>query len=520
MDQKLTGDDVRITRAIVGALRGRDLTGFELWRWLGPIHGSTTQLTEAALYPTLYRLEEAGLIEGHWSEDERTRRKYRMTTTGRLQADAQGWNDVASRRRRGEAGVGGTLAEDGDWSWPPDQAGQAGAYPDVPEAPSDSPEAIAAAAYIRALDASLQLSAVYRADVREEIDDHLADSSARLQGQGIECADAMDQAIAYLGPADALASQINEAQSTDKRLDKGLSWASAVGMTSSLVGLALCWFLISFFLLIGPPLILGIAAGFGARLYAPSTAELHAQAFGLAGWVGAFVGARRSLPHLAHRSRRSERSLWRLWALTGAAPLTLAAVILPVGLDPLSAVVLLGIPAAWVLGTLRPARLYGPTITTRGGAIGVAIVVAALLLPGARTWGFDPAAGPAAASPFTGNVPVQVTWNGSQAAGTWRVTMDLSKSPGWHDPRVELWPAVRSGVGIGPDRKATAPSLTSYSGSVDLTTLPRSVTDWWATVSAIGPDGQRHAIDASVVYGYPVRGRSSVAGWLIGLVHR
>ena len=35
-----TADDTRITRAIVGALRERDLSGYELWRWVTASSGS------------------------------------------------------------------------------------------------------------------------------------------------------------------------------------------------------------------------------------------------------------------------------------------------------------------------------------------------------------------------------------------------------------------------------------------------------------------------------------------------
>jgi len=37
--------DVRIDTAIVGALRGQDLSGFEIWRWLGAEHGAPGKLT-------------------------------------------------------------------------------------------------------------------------------------------------------------------------------------------------------------------------------------------------------------------------------------------------------------------------------------------------------------------------------------------------------------------------------------------------------------------------------------------
>jgi DNA-binding PadR family transcriptional regulator len=523
VDQVLTGEDVRITRAIMGSLRGRNLSGFEMWKWLGPIHGTTGTLNEAVLYPTLYRLEAAGMIEGRWSEEERTRRRYRMTATGRTMADKQGWNDVAFRLRRGEPAESGSGSGDGDgeWSWPPEPPEAPGPDEDggfAPAAAPDSPEAIAAAAYVRRLDASLELPVPYRTEVCDEIDHHLTDSSQRFQTQGLECADAMDQAIAELGPADVLAAQINTSQHTENRLNKGLEWASAVAMVSGVIGIGLTWFVLTFFLFAAPSIVVGVAEGFGTHLYMPTTGELHAEAFGLAGWIGAFAAARRSMPQLALHSHRSPKSVGKLWALTGAVPLLLAAVLIPAGLDPLVAFALLGIPIAWALGTMHPARLYGPTLTTRGVVVGLVIVVAMLFIPGGRVWGFDPTSGPAGAAPFQSGVPVQVTWAGTQTAGTWQVNVDLSGAQGWHDPKVEVWPAVRSSVGIVPDPAAKAPSAVDQGGAIDFSVLNRRVTDWWATVTAIGPDGLRHTIAAGVEYGNPVKVRTSIAGWLIGLV--
>src|SRR5674476_1436297 len=82
MSEEQSRDDLRITRAIVGALRERDLAGYAIWQWLGPVHGAQRGLSEANLYPTLYRLEAAGLLESSWCEGERTRRTYRITAAG------------------------------------------------------------------------------------------------------------------------------------------------------------------------------------------------------------------------------------------------------------------------------------------------------------------------------------------------------------------------------------------------------------------------------------------------------
>jgi DNA-binding PadR family transcriptional regulator len=45
----------------------------------------------ASLYPTLYRLEDRGLIEGRWVErpDQRRRKYYRLTSQGRKVLSSQ-----------------------------------------------------------------------------------------------------------------------------------------------------------------------------------------------------------------------------------------------------------------------------------------------------------------------------------------------------------------------------------------------------------------------------------------------
>ena len=74
--------DERIARAVTGALHEQDRSGYELWHWLGPVHGSMEELTEPTLYPILYRLEAERMIGGTWREADRARRRYRLSSRG------------------------------------------------------------------------------------------------------------------------------------------------------------------------------------------------------------------------------------------------------------------------------------------------------------------------------------------------------------------------------------------------------------------------------------------------------
>ena len=59
--------------------------GYDLARLIGERSHGAISFHVASLYPTLYRMEERGLIEGRWVEKagQRRRRYYRLTPGGR-----------------------------------------------------------------------------------------------------------------------------------------------------------------------------------------------------------------------------------------------------------------------------------------------------------------------------------------------------------------------------------------------------------------------------------------------------
>ena len=508
-------DDTRITRAIVGALREHDLSGFELWQWLGPVHGTSGTLTEATIYPTLLRLEEQCWIEGAWHEGERTRRKYRITATGLRRAEAEGWGPVAFGRFRGTGAspAHGSGGDDGEWVWP----AEATPLPGDAALPTGSPEAVAVDAFLDAFQRKLRLSPVYCSDVRHEIADHIADASARLRTSLTTSADVVTEVLEALGPPDTLAERINVSQLTEDRLRRGMSWAGAFAVLTGLIGFALTWAA----LMIGTPFlvsfILGISKDVGVHLYVPVSGEWSAETFALGLCSGAFVGARRSMPFLALHSRRADFDVWRLWSVAGGLPLAAVALLMPVTLDPLTGGILLGLPLAWVIGTRHPAPLYGDTLTGRGVALGAAVVLVLLLLPGGRIWYYDPGVEPAADPTAVYDTRTYLVWDSPAGSPMQKVTVsDLPD--GWHDARVEFWPAGRIGPMIVPDAAAQRPTLAVDSGAaVNLDALSRDQADWWATVTATGPDGGVHVVHAEVVFGDPSPTHSGILLWLISL---
>ena len=70
---------------ILALLDERQRHGYDISRLIDKRSGGTITFHTASLYPTLYRLEDKGLIEGRWVEraGQRRRRYYRLTAAGR-----------------------------------------------------------------------------------------------------------------------------------------------------------------------------------------------------------------------------------------------------------------------------------------------------------------------------------------------------------------------------------------------------------------------------------------------------
>jgi DNA-binding PadR family transcriptional regulator len=76
---------------ILALLEDRQRHGYELSRLVEQRSGGAIRLNAASLYPTLYRLEAAGHVEGRWLEEpgRRRRRCYRITRMGRRRLASQ-----------------------------------------------------------------------------------------------------------------------------------------------------------------------------------------------------------------------------------------------------------------------------------------------------------------------------------------------------------------------------------------------------------------------------------------------
>jgi transcriptional regulator len=70
---------------ILALVEQRPRHGYEISQLIEQRSDGTISFHVASLYPTLYRLEDRGLIEGRWVEKagQRRRRYYRLTSAGR-----------------------------------------------------------------------------------------------------------------------------------------------------------------------------------------------------------------------------------------------------------------------------------------------------------------------------------------------------------------------------------------------------------------------------------------------------
>jgi transcriptional regulator len=76
---------------ILALLEERDRHGYDIARLIDDRSGGAISFHVASLYPTLYRMEEKGLVEGRWVEraGQRRRRYYRLTAAGRKVLSSQ-----------------------------------------------------------------------------------------------------------------------------------------------------------------------------------------------------------------------------------------------------------------------------------------------------------------------------------------------------------------------------------------------------------------------------------------------
>jgi PadR family transcriptional regulator PadR len=76
---------------VLRLLRPGPLNGWDIMQRIRVTSGEVLSVTPGALYPTLHRLEERGLIKAEWTTSENNRRAkfYELTRAGRKQLEAE-----------------------------------------------------------------------------------------------------------------------------------------------------------------------------------------------------------------------------------------------------------------------------------------------------------------------------------------------------------------------------------------------------------------------------------------------
>lgn len=90
MDSRTVSKEVKKGSAdllILALVEHRPRHGYEIGRLIEDKSQGALSYHMGSLYPTLYRLEDAGLVEGRWVEKagQRRRRYYKLTAAGRKQ---------------------------------------------------------------------------------------------------------------------------------------------------------------------------------------------------------------------------------------------------------------------------------------------------------------------------------------------------------------------------------------------------------------------------------------------------
>jgi hypothetical protein len=548
--------DEGVDRAIVDALRGQDLSGFEIWRWLGSAQGIPSRLTEAHLYPTLYRLEAEGLLQSDWHEGERTRRKYRPTARALERADEPDWSPAGSRANQGQFGapdraerrLASPDPEAGSWFMPreaastarpaaaallatPPAAPRADRHderrPPAPVEPgptsgeSSRPGRAALAAYAADLGARLDLPRIERDRVRQEIADHLADSAGALEQHGYRSEAAASEAVSRLGSPRDEATLIEQAEQSPGRFNRAIRRGLFL-----LVAEMLLWLFLSIGVLVVAPgvtdMVVSVARLTGLHLTVLESAEWATNQVAIVACLGAFAAGRLSMGQLARISRHGDATLRRPWAVGGAAGVLTLVLLLPGYQDALTVATLLAAPVAFVAGTLRPRHANESAYSLRGVAAGILLVAIVTLLPCGRMFAYDPNATPRTPLAQGGSVELTVfeTDSGSYEYG-------VPPSTGAGVVTVELWPASTDGPFIVVDRSATAATISVKPGipnsdttvapsgaqAVDLTKLP-PYRQWWVVAVTTAPNGQRTALDVIVQTGASPT-LSNALSWLV-----
>jgi hypothetical protein len=374
------------------------------------------------------------------------------------------------------------------------------------------------------------------AEVLDELDDHIADSTQALAATGVDPTEAESRALARLGQPETLADEIAKAHQTNARL-----LAAVGGAIWPATKTAVKTYLVAAALTIGAALPIAVLAqvlgdaGLNDWLSDASRSVTTAVALVIVAYV---VGGRVT-DLIAARSRRSLAWSRRYCALGGFVMLAAIVTFWFRGPQSLSSVVVFElVPFAWAFGCHH--GTYRPSAPTKFLSVALAAVSIGLLIvlmipttsvvvvsatgPVPVTSSPGPIIGPAGPEPEGASLAqVQIDFPSSlKAAGTKRYFLSrASVPPGFANLRFEAWPASRTDrleidpkatvpFDVRPAEAATDGSGPSVAATIDLR-AHRSLGQIAIVLTGVSA-GQRYLLSSPALDDYHFEG--SVWDWL------
>lgn len=369
-------------------------------------------------------------------------------------------------------------------------------------------------AYLQRVGARLGLPPASQVDVLDELEGHIAESTATLRDEGLSAELAEREALARLGDPGQLADGLRQARQTRRRL----LLATGHGVWAAIGG-AFWGYLFAFGIVLLSANLSATVVSFLIQQLGVTTSGWDAPSGILtipyAAFASAYAG-RRVPPAVSRRSERPVRAVAFPIAFVGGLALTILAIFtIRVPLDETMVIVLLLLPIGFVVGAMTvPDRADARgRVHIRGrGIVGLVLLSSlALTLFGAATMRTGPADAGTGIDPGIARVgppasdllgTTMLGWGGGWSGGV--AAMHLSAdSPaalsGWRGVRLEAWPAADASGRLQTSAVSpvvTAPMVAqdgSWSGKLELPVAKGRA--WFAVFyTAVAPDGRRYVL--------------------------
>ena len=382
--------------------------------------------------------------------------------------------------------------------------------------------------YLARLDAELELPAPMRAEIRAELADHINDSIAAIQADGLDLGFATGEALVRLGQPDELARRLRKAHQTPRRLLAGAAggvWSAGVGAVQGTIVAATVALIAAFTIGFGLRPVVDFVATHAIPIEFDPNELAVGTAMGAAlAWIPAFVAGRRAVKACASISARPARQVGRFWALAGILALGwLVVFVLTVQQSWMVVGFELAIPVAFAAGALFKVDAHFPAVAGSWLAVVGGLLLIGPIVLGSVVGGFSVTSGSSGFStsytddsigwnhvaPHSPDQSINLGYSGSVVGGAPTINVqDPASLSSFHDLRIEAWranayPGAPSGPAGGDlgllDTSysapfATAPAVVGAGGTIEdpISLIHSRTPKWWIFLTGVGSDGQRY----------------------------